>query len=69
MQDIIIPSLKHPGDMVSASPLFGNPERRRDILLLFRGDVGQKRLPHYSRGIRQKLYRLVCSLARRALFT
>lgn len=31
---------------------------RRDILAFFRGDVGKHRLPHYSRGIRQSLYRL-----------
>lgn len=31
---------------------------RRDILAFFRGDVGKHRLPHYSRGIRQRLYRM-----------
>ena len=29
---------------------------KRDILCFFRGDVGKHRLPHYSRGIRQKLH-------------
>ncbi len=57
-QDLIIPILKHPATFVYASPLVGHPPPDRDILFLFRGDVGAMRLPHYSRGIRQRLHRL-----------
>jgi len=59
LQDLVIPNLKHPAELAVYSPLFGRPERKRSILLLFRGDVGMKRDRHYSRGIRQKLYVLV----------
>jgi len=59
LQDLVIPNLKHPAELAVYSPLFGRPERKRSILLLFRGDVGMKRDRHYSRGIRQKLYALV----------
>lgn len=58
IQDLIIPILKHPAEFVNASPLLGHPPRERDILCLFKGDVGKTRLRHYSRGIRQKLYTL-----------
>ena len=59
LQDLVIPNLKHPGELAGHSPLFGRAERERGILLLFRGDVGVQRHSHYSRGIRQKLYSLV----------
>ena len=36
----------------------GNAPLDRDILFFFKGDVGQNRLPHYSRGVRQRLYKL-----------
>jgi len=36
----------------------GNAPRDRDILFFFKGDVGQNRLPHYSRGVRQRLHKL-----------
>jgi hypothetical protein len=38
---------------------------KRDILCFFRGDVGKRRLPNYSRGIRQKLYEVgqMCSIS------
>ena len=55
----MIPNLKHPAELTDHSPLFGRAARERGILLLFRGDVGQRRHSHYSRGIRQKLYSLV----------
>ncbi len=58
-QDLVIPNLKHPGELAGYSPLLGRAERERGILLLFRGDVGQLRQSHYSRGIRQKLHSLV----------
>jgi hypothetical protein len=48
-QDLIIPNLKHPAELVNFSPLVGRPQPPRDILLLFRGDVGKHRLQHYSR--------------------
>ena len=59
LQDLVIPNLKHPAELADHSPLFGRAERGRGILLLFRGDVGQRRHSPYSRGIRQKLYSLV----------
>ena len=62
LQDLVIPNLKHPAELAAHSPLLGRAERERGILLLFRGDVGQQRHSHYSRGIRQKLYSLVWSL-------
>ncbi|BDA44351.1 probable glucuronosyltransferase [Coccomyxa sp. Obi] len=58
MKDLVIPNLKHPAEFANFSPLVGQPQPQRDILLLFRGDVGKARLPHYSRGIRQRLFRL-----------
>lgn len=48
-QDLVIPNLKHPAEFANASPLVGHPQPHRDILFLFRGDVGKNRLPHYSR--------------------
>lgn len=49
MQDLVIPNLKHPAEFANSSPLVGHPQPQRDILFLFRGDVGKARLPHYSR--------------------
>ena len=55
-QDLVLPSFKHPG-LIGASPLLGFPPRPRTFLACFQGNVGLHRLPHYSRGIRQRLYR------------
>ena len=63
LQDLVIPNLKHPAEIAGHSPLFGRAERERDVLMLFRGDVGKQRRSHYSRGIRQKLYALVWPLS------
>ena len=49
--------MKPPGHF-QASPLTGHVPLERDILLYFRGDVGQGREARYSRGIRQKLFQL-----------
>jgi hypothetical protein len=40
------------------SPLLGQPAQPRDILLLLRGDMGKTRLPIYSNGVRQGLFKL-----------
>ncbi len=53
----MIPAFVPPARIVP-SPLTGAPERERNILLFFRGDVGLNRRPNYSRGIRQRLYAL-----------
>ncbi|KXZ48538.1 hypothetical protein GPECTOR_27g709 [Gonium pectorale] len=55
--DLVIPGFKEP-EHYSQSPLLGAAPLHRDILLYLRGDVGKHRQPHYSRGIRQKLYAL-----------
>ncbi len=39
-------------------PQSGGEPFKRDILLFFKGDVGLNRDPPYSRGVRQKLYKL-----------
>ena len=36
----------------------GNAPREKDILLFFKGDAGERRLPNYSRGVRQRLHKL-----------
>lgn len=41
-----------------AGVLGGTPPVKRDILLFMRGDVGDQRLTHYSRGVRQAFARL-----------
>eukprot|EP00798_Chlamydomonas_sp_ICE-L_P016188 gene16188-22350_t len=51
-KDLVIPGFKPPSHFLS-SHLLGH-----DILMFFRGDCGHKRLRHYSRGIRQKVYNL-----------
>ncbi|KAG2445204.1 hypothetical protein HYH02_008672 [Chlamydomonas schloesseri] len=56
-KDLVIPAFKNP-NQYPRSPLLGAPPLERDVLLFFRGDVGAGRLPHYSRGIRQKLFHL-----------
>ncbi|GLI62946.1 hypothetical protein VaNZ11_005800 [Volvox africanus] len=56
-KDLVIPAFKPPGHY-EWSPLMGARPMDRDILLYFRGDVGLNRKPHYSRGIRQTLFRL-----------
>ena len=48
-QDLVIPNLKHLAEFANTSPLVGHPQPQRDILFLFRGEVGKIRLPHYSR--------------------
>jgi hypothetical protein len=56
-QDLVIPSPKFPPHL-RWSPLLGAPPQPRTTLLFFRGDVGAARLPHYSRGVRQRLHSL-----------
>ena len=57
VQDLVIPSFLSP-ELVGASPLLGFPAKQRTLLAFFKGDVGEHRFPHYSRGIRQKLHHL-----------
>jgi hypothetical protein len=57
-RDLVIPSVKS-HHHYSQSPLMGRRSvKHRNILFLFRGDVGKRRLSHYSRGVRQLLYQL-----------
>ncbi|KAL6749482.1 exostosin-like glycosyltransferase [Haematococcus lacustris] len=56
-KDLVIPSWKPPHHF-KASPLMGALPLERDVLFYFKGDVGKSRLQWYSRGIRQKLYKL-----------
>lgn len=48
----MVPSFKSPSHY-RHSPLLGAPPRERDVFFYFRGDVGKRRLPNYSRGVRQ----------------
>lgn len=57
VKDLVIPSFKSPRHYEKSS-LQGAPARERDLLFFFRGDVGKHRLPNYSRGVRQKIYKL-----------
>ena len=54
MQDIVVPVFKIP-PAIGPSPILGHPAHVRDKLLFFRGDMGEHRLAHYSRGLRQRL--------------
>mmetsp|Transcript_19563 Transcript_19563/g.42445 ORF Transcript_19563/g.42445 Transcript_19563/m.42445 type:complete len:788 (+) Transcript_19563:181-2544(+) len=56
-KDLVLPSFKSQRHY-HKSPLMGNPAKHRDILLFFKGDVGRRRMPNYSRGVRQTLHRL-----------
>ncbi|GIL77473.1 hypothetical protein Vretimale_2966 [Volvox reticuliferus] len=56
-KDLVIPAFKAPNHY-HASPLQGNAARKRDLLFFFRGDVGKNRLPNYSRGVRQQIYKM-----------
>ena len=56
-QDLVIPAFVGL-DQAGTSPLLGFPPKERTLLAFFRGDVGERRLPNYSRGLRQKLHRL-----------
>lgn len=58
VQDLLLPAMFSPHKYVE-SPLFGAPDRERDIFAFFKGDLREddKRLI-YSRGIRQKLAKL-----------
>ncbi|KAL6758371.1 exostosin-like glycosyltransferase [Haematococcus lacustris] len=58
VKDLVVPSHKTI-DQYSHSPLMGAAPKERDIFFFFRGDVGKHRLPNYSRGIRQAVYKLV----------
>ncbi|KAJ9526662.1 hypothetical protein QJQ45_017584 [Haematococcus lacustris] len=58
LQDLVVPSHKTI-DQYSHSPLMGAAPKERDIFFFFRGDVGKHRLPNYSRGIRQAVYKMV----------
>ncbi|GFR52399.1 hypothetical protein Agub_g14911 [Astrephomene gubernaculifera] len=56
-KDLVIPAFKPP-DRLRHSPLLNGLPLVRDIMLYFRGDIGAGRQNHYSRGIRQKLFKL-----------
>lgn len=58
-KDLVIPSFKPPSQHRS-SPIHSSSDPSREILFSFIGELGRsgRRLPHYSRGIRQKLDRL-----------
>ncbi|KXZ53467.1 hypothetical protein GPECTOR_7g917 [Gonium pectorale] len=56
-RDLVIPAFKRPGHY-GRSPLVAAPSRERDVFFFFRGDVGKHRMPNYSRGVRQKVYKL-----------
>ncbi|MEW5318578.1 MAG: hypothetical protein WDW38_009791 [Sanguina aurantia] len=56
-KDLLIPVWKPPHHY-SSSPLAGAAPVPRTTLLSFKGDLGERRLPWYSRGIRQKLRKL-----------
>lgn len=57
-KDVVIPAFKEPNH-ARLSPVVGAAPRIREHLLYFRGDVGKMRQPWYSRGVRQKLHKLV----------
>ncbi|KAG2491270.1 hypothetical protein HYH03_010277 [Edaphochlamys debaryana] len=57
-KDLIVPSLK-PASHFANSPIVGHPPMERDILLYLRGDTGPYRAWWYSRGIRQRIAKLV----------
>ena len=57
LQDLVIPSFLSP-ELIGSSPLLGFPPKQRTMLAFFKGDMGQHRAPHYSRGLRQKLHAL-----------
>eukprot|EP00798_Chlamydomonas_sp_ICE-L_P007380 gene7380-504_t len=57
VKDLLVPGFKTPLHFHS-SPLLSGVAKPRDILLYFRGDVGLQRKAQYSRGIRQKYYKL-----------
>ncbi|KAG1665166.1 hypothetical protein FOA52_005547 [Chlamydomonas sp. UWO 241] len=52
-KDLVVPSLKWPHHYESSGPFRGL--EHRDVLLFFKGDMGQHREKHYSRGIRQRV--------------
>jgi Exostosin family len=55
-KDLVIPAFKWPSHYKN-SPLLGAvPAKERNILLYFKGDIGEHRLKWYSRGIRQRLH-------------
>ncbi|GFR40871.1 hypothetical protein Agub_g1522 [Astrephomene gubernaculifera] len=56
-KDLIIPAFKRP-EHYRLSPLVSANARPRDNLFFFRGDVGKGRLAMYSRGVRQKIYKM-----------
>ena len=56
-KDIVLPQFKPP-QHYEKSPALGRAPLERDIFCYFKGDVGKHREVHYSRGIRQTLFRL-----------
>ncbi len=52
-----MPAFKPP-DFYRHSPYLGGKGPPRDILAFMKGDMGQHREKHYSRGIRQALFNL-----------
>ncbi|GFR40870.1 hypothetical protein Agub_g1521 [Astrephomene gubernaculifera] len=57
VKDLVIP-IWRPSQLYWRSPLVSAPSKPRDIFLFFRGDVGKQRTMMYSRGVRQKIYKL-----------
>ncbi|GLI69588.1 hypothetical protein VaNZ11_014247 [Volvox africanus] len=57
VKDLVIP-IWRPPQHYWRSPLLSAPAKPRDIFLFFRGDVGKRRTILYSRGVRQKIYKL-----------
>ncbi|KXZ53466.1 hypothetical protein GPECTOR_7g916 [Gonium pectorale] len=55
--DLVIPAFKNP-QAYRRGPLAASAPRSRDIFFFFRGEVGKNRKPGYSRGVRQKVYRM-----------
>lgn len=56
-KDLVIPMWKTPKHL-QRSPFVGGWPVEREILLFFRGDMGQNKPPAFSRGVRQKLYKV-----------
>ncbi len=44
--------------LLAGGPLPPPPPAARPYLAFFRGDLGERRAPHYSRGVRQLLHKV-----------
>jgi hypothetical protein len=52
------PAYKPPFAYGFSPYVMGNTGAKRDILAFFKGDMGQHREAHYSRGLRQRVYNM-----------